>query len=221
MIRNLVAGICFILSLSVAAKDKPNHFTLHPLSAFDFTNKTPVFLAGDALVMNANEKMSVSFTYGTIKLVNNSMLMISKVDDRIRIQNLNQAVTVTFKNGSDLVIWPYFEMSLKRDMNHPQGFVIEQFQPLDLKTYLIRYQKVVKPDPQTLIGYGRSLKKQIEKAKIQFAESARESSQRKVASVADEDVEKQRNERKTKQLRKSLRQKYEEKTLGQTLAPST
>lgn len=216
------AGICTFLSLITSTSSADlKKLTLYPETAFDFKKQTPVFLAGDALVMNAKKSSTIEFTYGEINLSGSAMLMMSKSDESLWIQNLNQEVQVTFKNGSQISIWPYFEMSLKRDMNSAQGFVIDQFRPLELKSYLIRYQKVVKPDPQSLISYGRSLKKQIEKAKAQFAESAQETSKRKVASVDEVDLEKQKNERKTRQLRRTIRQQYEEKTFGKTLKPST
>ncbi len=222
MTRFYLAVICiFLSSISQAESKKLNGLTLHPQVSFELKIPSPVFLAGDALVMNSGASQQIQFIYGEIKLPAQSMILVSKSTDQLWIQNLNKTVQVSFKNGNQIELWPYFEVSFKRDMNSSDGFVIDQFRPLDLKSYLKRYQQITKPHPQSLISYGRSLRKQIEKAKVQFAESAQETSKRKIASVDEGEQERIKNERKTKQLRKTLRQQYEERALGHTLKPST
>lgn len=194
---------------------------LQPLSAFQIPSghggqSEPTFLAGSALIL-ANEQSSVRFVYGKINFQPKTMIVLAKEDDRYSIQNLNEEIVVELKYGSKIRISPYFEMILRRDMSSGEGFVIEQFRPLDLKSHLLRFQRITKASPPVLISYGRRLKSKIEMAKVQYAEASQESASRKPAAVdPDVDVRKKTQAGPTKKP-KSLRKRFEEKALGHTL----
>lgn len=194
------------------AKSKSMAMKIWPENAFDMKTGTPLFLAGDALVLG-QKKGSIQFVYGKIRFPERAVILISKENDRHLIQNLSQPVEVTLNKTGQIRLDPYFEMILHRDISRPDGFVIEQLRPLDLKTHLIKFQKITQPDPQFLITYGRSLKEKIEQAKEAFAEISQETAVRKPAEEEPEEKPVQK-----KPIKKSLRQRFEERALGHTLS---
>ncbi len=205
----------------VVAEATKQDLILQPQSSFetkkDKTGKNiPTFLAGEALIIT-EKKNKVRFVYGQILFHQKSMVLLAKENDRFSIQNLNEEIEIELNYGSKVRLSPFFEMILRRDLSSREGFVIEQLRPLDLKSHLLKFQRITKVRPPVLISYGRRLKNKIEIAKQQYAEASQESASRKPAAIeSGEDLQKHKKRLPTKRP-KTLRERFEEKALGHTL----
>lgn len=225
LIAALIPLLALTLSWNVYGSSKSD-LLFQPSHSFEIVQqnnkKTVTFLAGEALVKSSNKVAGTQFhfVYGKILLQRNSTLLISKEDDRYVIQNLNEPVEISFRGGSTVRIEPYYEMVLKRDLSESKSFVIEQLIPLNLKSHLMKFQRITRPKPSELIAYSRSLKLNIQQAKEHFARATQETARRRIASEEAEKELEAKKSRPTK-VRKTLRQRYEEKTFGQVLYPST